>query len=77
MVFFNRNTLAWENGHFEITEIATFFYSKVNALFKPVHTTSTVRNKHEKLEGKDEVSFDTPFIMQGHAESMKKIMRAL
>ena len=36
-------------------------------------TTYTVRNKHEKLEGKDKASFDTPFMIQSHAESMKVI----
>ena len=41
------------------------------------HTTYTVRNKHEKLEGKGEVSFDTPFMKKSHAESRKKIVGAL
>ena len=36
------------------------------------HTTYTVRNKHEKLEGKGEASFDTPFKIQSHAESIYK-----
>ena len=35
------------------------------------------RNKHEKLERKGEASFDTPFMMQSRAESMKKILGAL
>ena len=39
--------------------------------------TYTFRSKHEKLEGKDEASFDTPFMIQSHAGSMKKIMGAL
>ena len=43
-------------------------------LVQPIHTT---RNKHEKLEGKGEASFDNPFMMQSHAESMKKIVEAL
>ena len=34
----------------------------------------TVRNKHEKLERKGEASFDTPFMIQSHAESMKTIV---
>ena len=41
------------------------------------HTTQTVRNKHEKLESKGEPSFDSPFMIQSHAESMKKIVGAL
>ena len=41
------------------------------------HTTQTSRNKHEKLKGKGEARFDIPFMIQSHAESMKKIMRAL
>ena len=40
--------------------------------FVKCHTTSTVRNKHEKLEGKEEASFDTPFMIQNHAENRKK-----
>ena len=32
-----------------------------------------IRNKHEKLEGNGEASFDNPFMIQSHAESMKKI----
>ena len=38
------------------------------------HTTQTIRNKYEKLEGKGEASFDTPFMTQSHAESVKKIV---
>ena len=34
-------------------------------------------NKDEKLEGKGEASFDTPFLIQSHAESMKIIVEAL
>jgi hypothetical protein len=29
------------------------------------------------LEGKGEASFDNPFMIQSHAESMKKIVEAL
>ena len=29
------------------------------------------------MEGKGEASFDIPFLIQSHAESMKKIMGAL
>ena len=31
--------------------------------YELLDTTYTVRNKHEKLEGKDEASFDTPYMM--------------
>jgi hypothetical protein len=31
----------------------------------------------KKLEGKGEASFDTPFMIQSHAESMKEIVGAL
>ena len=41
------------------------------------HTTKTIRNKHQKLEGKGEDRFDTKFMIQIHAESMKKIVGAL
>ena len=41
------------------------------------HTTQTVRIKHDKLEGKSEGIFVTPFIIQSHAESLKKILGAL
>ena len=37
------------------------------------HTTFTIRNKQENLEGKDEANFDTLFILQSHAESIKKL----
>ena len=40
------------------------------------HTNYIVRKKHKKLEGKGEVSLDTPFLIQSNAESMKKIMGA-
>ena len=40
------------------------------------HTTLTVRNKQEKLEGKSEAIFDTQFMIQSHTESMKKILGA-
>jgi hypothetical protein len=33
--------------------------------------------KIEKLDGKGEASFDNPFIIQSHAESMKKIVGGL
>ena len=39
-----------------------------------MHTTQTVRNKHEKLKRKGEASFDMPFMIQSHGESMKKIV---
>ena len=39
--------------------------------------TQTVRNKHGKLEGKGEASFDTTFMIKSHAKSMKKIVGAL
>ena len=45
--------------------------------YELLDTTYTVRNKHEKLEGKDEASFDTPFMIPIHAESMKKNVGAL
>ena len=35
------------------------------------------QNKKEKLESKGEAIFDTPFIIQNHAENMKKILGAL
>ena len=41
------------------------------------HPTYTVRNNYEKLEGKGEASIDIRFMIQSHAESMKKIMGAL
>ena len=41
------------------------------------YTTQTVRNKHEKLEGKGEASFHTPFMKQSDTESTKKIAGAL
>ena len=44
---------------------------------KSVLTPPQVRNKHEKLEGKGEASFDTPFMIQSYAESRKKIVGAL
>ena len=31
-----------------------------------------MRNKLEKMEGQGETIFDTPFMIQSHAESMKK-----
>ena len=33
--------------------------------------------KHKKLEGRGEASFDIPFMIQSHAESLKKIVAAL
>ena len=45
--------------------------------FGPIHTTKTIRNKHEKLDGKGEGIFVTPFMIQSHAESLKKIVGAL
>ena len=41
------------------------------------NTSSTVRNKHVKVEEKGKASFDTPCMIQSNAESMKKIMGAL
>ena len=38
------------------------------------HSTYTVRNKFEILKRKGEANFDTPFIIQSHAESIKKIV---
>jgi hypothetical protein len=38
------------------------------------HTALTVRNKHEKFEGKCEASFDIPFMVQSHVESMMQIV---
>ena len=54
-------------------------YNKYLDYIKPqiIHTTDTVRNKHEKLEGKGESYFDTHFMIQSHVESMKKILEAL
>ncbi len=43
----------------------------------PTYTTWTVRNKWEKLEHIGKVIFDIPFMIQSHAESMKKILGAL
>jgi hypothetical protein len=37
-----------------------------------LHTTYIVRNKHEKLEGKGEASFDTPFMIQSHLKVWRK-----
>ena len=43
-----------------------------------MHTTQNVRNKQEKLEGKDEDSFDTPLMaVLSHAESLKKSVGGL
>ena len=44
---------------------------------KTIHSTVTIMNKHEKLERTGETSYDTPFVTQGHAESIKKIMGSL
>ena len=38
------------------------------------YKTQTAINKHERLERKGEASFDTPFMIQSHAESMKTIV---
>ena len=47
-----------------------------NGDFSLLSTPPRLRNKHEKFEGKGEASFDIPFIIQSHAESMKKIVGA-
>ena len=39
-------------------------------LYELLDTTYNVRNKHEKLEGKDKACFDTPFMIPIHAESI-------
>ena len=36
----------------------------------------TIRNKHEKLEGKGEARFETPYMIESHSESMKRIVGA-
>ena len=41
------------------------------------HTTYTIRNKWEKLEHIGKAIFGIPFMIQSHAESMKKILGAL
>ena len=46
-------------------------------MLRIIYTTYTVRNKWEKLEHMGEAIFDIPFIIQSHAESIKKIMEAL
>ena len=40
------------------------------------HTTLAVRNKLEKFEHIGKVIFDIPFMIQSHAESIKKILGA-
>ena len=50
---------------------------KVKYFSKNTPPRPTVRNKQEKLEGKGEASFDTPFMIQNYAENIKKIMGAL
>ena len=60
--------------HKTIRKFLKLWHEKTHAR----HTTSTIRNKQEKLEGKGEASFDTPFmILQNHAENMKKILGGL
>ena len=44
---------------------------------KKLYTTYTVRNKWEKYEHIGEAIFDIPYMIQGHAESMEKILGAL
>ena len=44
---------------------------------KAHHTNYTIKKKQEKLESKGEDIFDTPFIIQSHAESMKNIVVAV
>ena len=46
-------------------------------LHKTDHTTLAVRNKYEKLEGKAEIIFNTPFVIQSQAERMTKIVGAV
>ena len=41
---------------------------------KNSHTTYTVRNKWEKMKHIGEAIFDILFMIQSHAESMKKIL---
>ena len=54
------------------------FFTKIQYIQNHLlHTTYTVRNKWEKLEHKGEAIFDIPFMIQSHAESMKKILGAL
>ena len=45
----------------------------MNESFGTHHTIETVRSKQEKLQAKGEALFDTPFMIQSNAESMKKI----
>jgi hypothetical protein len=47
----------------------------LEGLFRDVFQ-GTVKNR-EKLKGRSEASFDTQFMIQSHAESMKKILGAL
>ena len=43
------------------------YYTNTNLHFWPLSRIyQTVRNEHEKLEGKYEVCFDTPFMTQSH-----------
>ncbi len=44
---------------------------------RTVSSTHHLEISMQKLEGKVEASFDTPFITQSHAESKKKIVGAL
>ena len=52
-------------------------FDQIKEFLKVVHTTKTVRNKLEKLKNIGKVIFDIPFMIQSHAESMKKILGAL
>jgi hypothetical protein len=54
-----------------------YFLQCSKALETYLHTTWTVRNNYERLECKDEASFDSPFMIQSHDKSMKKIVVAL
>ena len=65
---------SWRGQFF--TQLLANQISIEKIVFVILHTTLTVRNKHEKLEGKGEASFDTPFMIQSHVESIKKIVGA-
>ena len=52
--------------------------SQASIIFKITkHTTYTLRNKWDKLEHIGKAIFDIPFMIQSHAESIKKILWAL
>ena len=69
-----------QTAEFEVRISFLSKYLYCISLFTTVHcghTTQTNRSKVEKLEGKGGASFDIPFMIQSHAESMKKILGAL